>query len=76
MECWEEDDQPGWAGYSFMNKQKTIKQKQKRWNKEVHGNVDLERTELERRIHSLERSDAWSSFFSRKGKITGLLWSI
>lgn len=51
---WEEANDSNWAGFSFMEKSKTMKEKLKVWNREVFGNISSGKVSLTARIDCLD----------------------
>ena len=61
---WKDVTPTGWEGYKFMTKLKIIKQKVKKWNAEVFGDLRLQKTSLIRKIKDLdvlESSGNWNN---------------
>ena len=78
---WKDTVTYGWEGHKFMTKLETIKEKMKKWNVEVFGDLRLQKQSLLRRIKELdvlESSGTWNNYLKEersmvKGKLERIL---
>ncbi|KAM7469396.1 hypothetical protein LguiA_007579 [Lonicera macranthoides] len=56
-EWWESSVHQGWEGYKFMMKLGDVKREVRKWNKEVFGDIRIEKFAILRRIEELDKID-------------------
>ena len=79
---WKDTFTSSWEGRKFMTKLKLIKEKVKKWNEEVFGDMRLHKQSLLRRLKELdflESSGSWNNYlreerFTVKSKLERILF--
>ena len=65
---WEQDTSYGRLGYRFIRKLRTLRGKLSQWNKEVFGELSMERKKLEKRIKEIDNLEGTVNWNSSLGE--------